>query len=202
MSQHRLTEKRWQAIITKDAKYDNQFVYARKESKIFCVPSCKYDVTKKTNIELFDDGEEAREHGYLPCKKCNPMGERTTTEEWILEIDNILNLNYQQDINLEDIANYAHGAPYYLHHQYKEQTGKTPLDKLTEIRMIHSKKLLKTSALSIPEVAKEVGINNPAYFSTLFKKHAGKTPLKFRKSHPNNQLSELLKSISMNLQKT
>ncbi|GKQ42193.1 AraC family transcriptional regulator [Companilactobacillus sp. RD055328] len=202
MSQLRITEKRWQAIINKDSEYDDKFVYARKNSKIFCAPSCDYNIVDRNNIELFNSAKEARAKSYLPCKKCHPMDDRLTASEWIIEIDNILKINYQKDLNLDDIAQLAHGAPYYLHHQYKEHTSKTPLEKLTEIRIAKSKNLLKTSALSIPEVAQEVGINNPAYFSTLFKKHVGQTPLKFRKEHPNNQLSELLKSISMNLQQT
>ncbi|MGR3741322.1 Ada metal-binding domain-containing protein [Companilactobacillus sp. DQM5] len=202
MTQYRLTDKRWKAILSKDKNFDTQFLFGRKESKIFCVPSCKYNIKEKKEIELFSNVDEARSKGYLPCKKCNPMGEKTTNEEWITEIKNIIKLNYKKELNLELIAQLAHGAPYYLHHQFKKITGITPLEELTKIRISKSKNLLKTSALSIPEVAIEVGINNPAYFSTLFKKQVGQTPLKFRKEHPNNQLSELLKNISINLKNT
>ncbi|MDO1604476.1 Ada metal-binding domain-containing protein [Lactobacillus sp. YT155] len=199
MSQHRLTEKRWQAIQENNKEYDSQFVYGLKDSKIFCVPSCQYEVEQKEAIELFDNAQEARNNGYLPCKKCRPMGDVATDEDWAKEVKNIVKLNYQKDLNLESIAKMAHGAPYYLHHKFKETTGNTPLDELIKIRISKSKKLLKTSTLTIPEVAKQVGINNPAYFSTLFKKEVGQSPLKFRKEHPNNQLSELLKNISLDL---
>lgn len=48
-------------------------------------------------------------------------------------------------------------------------------------RMHHAKKLLKTTSLSIPEIASSVGFDNYNYFSRIFKKTYNKSPKSYRK---------------------
>lgn len=198
--QYRLTENRWRAIQNSDKNSDGDFVYGDKLNKIFCKPSCPYKTVNKKNIEIFNDSKEALDRGYRPCKKCEPAGKSVSNELWAKEIETILKNNYFEDLTLDIIANLAHGAPYYMHHMFKSVTGKTPLERLTEIRIQKSKSLLKRTNLKIPDIAERVGINNQSYFSTLFKKNVGLTPLKYRKQNPNNRLSELLKDISSTLE--
>lgn len=201
MTQHRLTNHRWQAIQNSDKNSDGYFVYGDKINKIFCKPSCSYKTVDKDNVEIFNEAQEAMDEGYRPCKKCEPTGEKVSNKLWAKEIENILKINYMIDLDLDTIADLAHGAPYYLHHTFKNVTGKTPQERLTEIRIQKSKSLLKSTNLKLPEIAKKVGIKNQSYFSTIFKKNVGITPLKYRKQNPNNRLSELLKNISTTLEK-
>ncbi|WP_143873175.1 helix-turn-helix domain-containing protein [Catenovulum sediminis] len=51
---------------------------------------------------------------------------------------------------------------------------------LIDVRINKSKDLLIT--MSVTETAFEVGFNNSAYFSTVFKKQTGKTPKEYQQS--------------------
>ena len=60
-------------------------------------------------------------------------------------------------------------------------TGKSPAKWLEESIVLEAKALLFQSDWSVGEVAHAVGLADASYFSRLFKKHTGLTPLEFRK---------------------
>ncbi len=65
---------------------------------------------------------------------------------------------------------------------FKEGTGKTFVEYLTEYRVTEAKKLLKNSDLKSYEIAENVGFADPRYFSIIFKKHTGLTPMEYRRN--------------------
>lgn len=87
---------------------------------------------------------------------------------------------YSQNINLEDIANSVYLTSNYLSNLFKEETGKTIMNYLTEIRLKKAKKLLLNTEYKVFEVAEKVGYKDARYFSQVFKKNVGITPTTFR----------------------
>lgn len=71
-------------------------------------------------------------------------------------------------------------TPNHLNKSVKAVTGKSPTKWIDEAIVLEAKVLLYQSNLSISEVAAEVGLLDPSYFSRLFKKYEGITPLAFR----------------------
>ena len=56
----------------------------------------------------------------------------------------------------------------------------SPSDLIVKIKLGHAEELMKKKTLNrISDVAYESGFHDPKYFSTLFKKHYGKTPKEF-----------------------
>lgn len=90
--------------------------------------------------------------------------------------------NYDQSIQVKDIAATVNLHPGYLHRIFKTHTGKTLSDYLTMLRMEKAKMLLGQSDIPIAEVADYVGISSRQYFHLLFKKYTGSTPVEFRNS--------------------
>ena len=81
------------------------------------------------------------------------------------------------------VTNYAallHITPNHLNKCVKAITGKSPTKWIDDAIVLEAKVLLYQSNLSISDVAAEVGLNDPSYFSRLFKKREGITPLAFR----------------------
>ena len=70
----------------------------------------------------------------------------------------------------------------YFRRRFKQETGKTPTQYLTDMRIVNAKQLLADNKLfSIESIAHSCGFSDSLYFSTCFKKHVGVSPLAYRK---------------------
>jgi len=65
-------------------------------------------------------------------------------------------------------------------HVFKESTGMSPKQYMLHIKTELACRLLATTDLSVGEVAREVGIEDPNYFCRLMKKQTGHTPKALR----------------------
>jgi len=81
---------------------------------------------------------------------------------------------------VSDYASLLSITPNHLNKSVKAVTGKSPTRWIDEAIVLEAKMLLYQSSLSISEVAAEIGLFDPSYFSRLFKKYEGMTPRQFR----------------------
>ena len=93
-----------------------------------------------------------------------------------------LNENYNRKISLDQIAQNMYLSPVYISKIFKEEMGESPINYLIKIRLEKaSLMLLESDMLSIKEIADQVGYDDVYYFSKLFKKYYGSSPLYYRK---------------------
>lgn len=115
----------------------------------------------------------------------NASGQRAHTDTFaddhIAEIVSYLREHYSEKIVFETLAKEFGTSRSILFKKFKQYTGYTPISYLTDIRLTHAKFLLRTTALSIEQIATQTGFSDSGYFSQIFKKNTGITPLKFRK---------------------
>ncbi|MCF6334856.1 MAG: response regulator [Spirochaetales bacterium] len=88
----------------------------------------------------------------------------------------------KRDFTLQEICNDVYLSTSQFSLLFKEGTGKTFIEYLTQIRIDEAKKLLKTTDMKSYEIAEESGFSDPGYFSISFKKNTGKTPMEYRRS--------------------
>jgi len=88
--------------------------------------------------------------------------------------------NYANQILLSDIAEVCGISPNYFCKIFKEETGKSFVDFLNELRVNKAKELLLSTNLKSYEVAEKVGFSDYKYFSMIFKKYTGFSPRKFK----------------------
>ncbi len=93
-----------------------------------------------------------------------------------------MKLNYRMPIQLADIAASVHLSPSHFRALFKEATGKSPMEMLVALRLERAKELLLHSALSVGQVAEEVGYADLHYFSRLFKRSEGMSPVQYVQS--------------------
>jgi AraC-like DNA-binding protein len=74
-----------------------------------------------------------------------------------------------------------HVTPNYLNKAVKQVTGKTALEQIHEMLILEAKILLKQNEMNVSEIADYLNFENPSYFTRLFKKRTGHTPLDYRK---------------------
>ena len=100
--------------------------------------------------------------------------------EIISQVKAYIEENMDREISRTEIAEAVHLHPDYLSHFFKEKTGLSISDYITEVRMEHAKTLLLTTEDSISSIALQSGYPNIAYFSKMFKRATGMTPSKYR----------------------
>lgn len=98
----------------------------------------------------------------------------------INKIKEIIKRQYNKDLSVTDIANEVYLSPNYISLIFKQETGITITEYITNVRMEAAKELLSTTDFKIFEIAEMVGYENPHYFSTVFKKSTGIHPQNFR----------------------
>lgn len=88
--------------------------------------------------------------------------------------------NYK-DITLSRVAEKFHYTPEYTSKFIKQTSGKTFSELLMQIRLEHAANLLKNTALSVGDIAYDIGYENPETFIRNFKKKYKKTPAVYRR---------------------
>lgn len=79
-----------------------------------------------------------------------------------------------------DIALNLHMDLSYLCRHFKEQTGQTISSCIQEIKIKESERLLRTTGLSLVQIALQLGFSSQNYFHSIFKKVTGMTPKMYR----------------------
>lgn len=97
------------------------------------------------------------------------------------DIQSYLQQNIDMPIRLENLAEQFSYSCSSIRRIFKEDTGLSIMEYLTELRIRKAKDLLKNDTLSIEAVAATVGYSNIYYFSNAFKVRTGKSPSQYRK---------------------
>ncbi len=99
--------------------------------------------------------------------------------QYVLNAIKYIQFNYSHDISIDDVAKSVGVSRSHLYRVFMSNVGKSPIDYLTEYRVNEACNLLRSSKLSIAEVAISVGFFDQFYFSRVFKKAMGVPPSKY-----------------------
>jgi AraC-like DNA-binding protein len=114
-------------------------------------------------------------------KKHNLKAYRSKLENDLDDVVDHLNSNFDQQIKVEDLAGFCSVSRRRFGTLFKNRTGKTPVEYLTEKRIEFAReRLLQTG--NIAYAASESGFQDIAYFYRVFKKQCGITPKTFIKN--------------------
>ena len=96
-------------------------------------------------------------------------------------IKEFIEKNYANELlSVKDISEHVALSTSYLCTFFKNETGQTLNQYLTEYRMEKSKQLLDNPRYKIAEISSMVGYNDGNYFGKSFKKYTGLTPSEYR----------------------
>lgn len=88
--------------------------------------------------------------------------------------------NYNTNIELEEYAKKCNMTICWFERQFKNRTGRSPKQYITDIRLSNAKILLNSTDKTIGEIAEMCGYDNQLYFSRVFKKYIGISPREYR----------------------
>ncbi len=105
---------------------------------------------------------------------------KSYSNKYVQSAVNYIKTNYKDDVNINDIAYFLDISCGYLSRIFKRETNYTFTNYLCYYRVKLSCALLENCRAKIYEVANEVGYEDTAYFSTLFKKIVGISPSEYQ----------------------
>ena len=100
----------------------------------------------------------------------------------VAEAKSFVRSHMKEELQVAEIAAMVNMSGSYFSHVFKKEEGISFLEYVYRVRMEHARYLLESSDLKVNEIADEVGIFNPNYFSTQFKKSVGQSPLEYRQA--------------------
>ena len=103
----------------------------------------------------------------------------SSSSQYVLNAIKYIQFNFSHDISIDDVAKSVGVSRSHLYRVFMSNVGKSPIDYLTEYRINEACNLLRTSNLSIAEVATSVGFFDQFYFSRVFKKAVGVPPSRY-----------------------
>lgn len=101
----------------------------------------------------------------------------------VTQICDYIDENLSNNVTLADIVGVVHYSTMYCEKVFKQQTGTSIWDYLLTKRIEEAKRLFQEEKDNVNTVAKKVGFENANYFSRIFKKKTGLTPLDYVKKY-------------------
>ena len=88
--------------------------------------------------------------------------------------------NYKMKLSLKEVSEYCYISSWHLSKLLNQYTGRGFFEIVNKIRVDEAKKLLRTTAYKVQDVADMVGFVDVAHFSRIFKNYEGIAPSEYR----------------------
>lgn len=106
--------------------------------------------------------------------------EEKRKQQYIESAIHLMNMKLEDNLTLDEIAQYTQISKQHLNHLFKSSVGFAPIDYYLRLKMRRACQLLDLTSLSIKEVCHSLGFKDPYYFSRLFRKIIGLSPTDYR----------------------
>jgi AraC family transcriptional regulator of adaptative response/methylated-DNA-[protein]-cysteine methyltransferase len=176
-----LAERRWQAVVRRDAQADGEFVYAVRTTGVYCRPSCPSRAARRQNVEFFESPELAAAAGYRPCKRCRPDAPSLQQQRSALVRQACESIEHGASApTLAQLAQQAGLSPFHFHRIFKAATGLTPKDFHKAVLARRVAAALQ-SAQSVTAALYDAGFNSAGRFYEAAPALLGMSPGSYRK---------------------
>jgi len=76
----------YQALLNRDTTYEARYFVGVKSTGIFCRLTCRAKKPLRQNVTFFDSISSAMQHGYRPCKICQPTLALDAPPRWVSDL--------------------------------------------------------------------------------------------------------------------
>jgi AraC family transcriptional regulator, regulatory protein of adaptative response / DNA-3-methyladenine glycosylase II len=178
----------YEALRSRDARFDGQFFVAVSSTGIYCRPICRVRVPASKNCRFFEKAAQAEANGFRPCLRCRPeMATRWSTEHITESLaEQALKLFDDSFTEADVIATVGQRlgvSERHLRRLFAQYVGVNPLQYVQTRRLLFAKQLLVDSSLRVSDIALIVGFGSVRRFNTLLRTRYGLTPTELRQSN-------------------
>ena len=104
------------------------------------------------------------------------------TSDNITKAITYINDHIYDNVSIEDISNASFLSKFHFCRKFKETIGVTVMEYVLLTKISLAKQLLIETKNSISEISENLNFSSISYFSSVFKKITGKSPLLYRKT--------------------
>ena len=176
----------YQALLTRDARFDGCFFAAVASTGIYCRPVCPVKTPRRQSCSFFPSAAAAEAAGFRPCLRCRPelapgnssieANARLAHRAASLIEDGILD-----GLRLSGLAQRLGVTDRHLRRVFRTELGASPVRFAQTNRLLLAKRLLTDTSLSITDVAMASGFSSVRRFNTLVKEHYRMSPTGLRR---------------------
>ena len=167
----------WQAVVARDHRYDGQFVFAVKSTRIYCRPSCPSRRPNRDRVSFFPLPEAAEGAGYRACLRCQPRRARVMDPqiEMVQTICRYLDSSNGESVRLSDLANKTGVSTFHLQRTFKNVMGISPRQYVAAKRFGNFRTRVKDGA-SVTNALYDAGFNSSSRLYERASQELGMTP--------------------------
>ncbi len=187
----------YQAVLTRDRRFDGRFFVAVKTTRIYCRPICRVKTPFSKNCRFFSHAAAAEVAGFRPCKRCRPElapgnSPMEVSSQLARNTAYYIGQDFLADHSLAELARKLGVTDRQMRRVFHDEFGVSPIEFWQTQRLLLAKQLLTDSKLSITSVALASGFRSLRRFNVLLKQRYRLTPTQFR----NNQKKQVAENFS------
>lgn len=116
----------------------------------------------------------------MMLNKSGPVSRSIYNSE-IIKAQEFIRSNFHKNLSVSDVAEHAGLSMYHFSRLFKSQTGYSPYEYITKVRIVHGKDLLRNTGMYIKEISAACGFSCESSFIVAFRNITGMSPGYFRK---------------------
>lgn len=182
-------DTRYEAVRSRDGRFDGAFFFAVETTGIYCRPSCPAVTPKRRNVRFFATAAAAQGSGFRACRRCRPDAVPGSAE-WNVRADAVgraMRLIADGVVDREGVAGLASRLGYsarQVQRQLTAELGAGPVALARAQRAHTARVLLQTTDLPVTEIAFASGFASVRQFNDTVREVYASTPTEVRAAAP------------------
>lgn len=178
----------YDALLSRDRRFDGQFIAAITSTGIYCRPSCPAPVRpKRKNVQVYATAAAAQLAGFRSCKRCRPDA-APGSPEWDQRGDlvgramRLIERGEVDRVGVAGVAAQLFVSERHLNRVLNEALGAGPIALARAQRTNLARILLETTPMSVTDTAFAAGFSSVRQFNDTMRAVYDRTPTEIRKA--------------------
>ena len=175
-------DEAWRAVEARDSRFDGQFVYAVKSTRIYCRPSCPSRRPSRARVTFYPEPDAAEDAGYRACRRCHPREVRlaSTATVAVERARRLIEEQPDQLVTLAELAARVGMSSFHLQRTFKRLLGVSPREYQDALRVTHFKSRLRAGD-TVSRATYEAGFGSSSRVYERSDRSLGMTPAAYRR---------------------
>ncbi|MGW0684919.1 Ada metal-binding domain-containing protein [Streptomyces sp. NPDC002754] len=185
-------DTRYEAVRSRDARFDGEFFFAVETTGIYCRPSCPAVTPKRHNVRYYATAAAAQGSGFRACRRCRPDAVPGSAD-WNVRADVVgraMRLIGDGIVDREGVGGLATRLGYsarQVQRQLTAELGAGPVALARAQRAHTARVLLQTTPLPVTEIAFAAGFASVRQFNDTIREVYARTPTQLRAEAPDKR---------------